>query len=162
MGKRSRQKAGPKAPPATPQSRKERLRERADAASRVAEKQIKERPAAPWDPFPLTELAIFSGIVMLIVGAVMGGDKGKGLIAAGVVLACIGGAETVLREHFGGFRSHAGMIAGFVGAAVLFIGSAVLKIAPGIVLGVAIAVFGLLFSTLRSSFIRKSGGRGVL
>lgn len=162
MGKRSRQRAEPKAQAAGTQTRKERLRERADRASAAAEKQLKERPSAPWDPFPLTELAIFFGIVLVIVGAIVGDQLGKGLITAGVVLACIGGAETALREHFGGFRSHAGLISGFIAVMVLYFSSAVLRVAPGIAAGVAIAVFGLLFPTLRSSFIRKSGGRGVL
>jgi hypothetical protein len=161
MGKRSRQRVAPKAA-TEPQTRKERLRDRADKASRVAEKQLKERPSAPWDPFPLTELSIFAGIVLLVVGAIVRGPTGKGLIAAGAVLACIGGAETALREHFGGFRSHAGLIAGFIAVFVLFFSSAVIRVAPGIAAGLAIGAFGLLFPTLRSSFIRKSGGRGVL
>lgn len=162
MGKRSRQKAAPKPRNVEPQTRKERLRERADAASRVAEKQIKQRPAAPWDPFPLTELAVFSGIVLLIVGLFVPGDTGRGVVAAGVVLACIGGLETAIREHFGGFRSHAGLLAGVVALAILIGTSALLKINSAISAGLAIAVFGLLFPTLRSSFIRKSGGRGVI
>lgn len=162
MGRRSRQRAAPKAPATEPQTRKDRLRERADTASRVAEKQIKQRPAAPWDPFPLTELAVFSGLVLLVVGAFVKGDTGKGLIVAGVVLACLGGIETALREHFGGYRSHAGLLAGIVALGTLVITSAVLDVGPPIRAGIAIAVFGLVFPTLRSSFIRKSGGRGVL
>jgi hypothetical protein len=161
MGKRSRQKAV-KPIKAAPRSRKERLRERADVASRVAEKQIKQRPAAPWDPFPLSELAVLSGLVLLIVGFFVQGSTGKGLIVAGVVLACIGGLETALREHFGGFRSHAGLLAGIVALATLIITTAVLDIGPVIRAGIAIAVFGIVFPTLRSSFIRKSGGRGVI
>ncbi|MBJ7458168.1 MAG: hypothetical protein JHD02_03170 [Thermoleophilaceae bacterium] len=162
MGKRSRQRSAQQAPPSDPQSRKQRLRERADAASRVAEKQIKARPKAPWDPFPLTELAIFAGIVLLVVGVIIEGATGTGLIVSGVVLACIGGLETVMREHFGGYRSHAGTIAGILGAATLMLTSVVLKLPPAVSAAAGIAVFGLLFTTLRSSFIRKSGGRGVL
>lgn len=159
MGKRSRQKAPPRQRDAEPQSRKQRLRERADAASRVAEKQIKERPSAPWDPFPLSELAVFSGIVLLVVGFVV---KSDGLIVAGVVLACIGGIETALREHFGGFRSHAGLLSGIVALATLIITTALMDIGRPIRAAIAITVFALLFPTLRSSFIRKSGGRGVI
>lgn len=162
MGKRSRQKAAPRQRDAEPQSRKERLRERADVASRAAEKQIKERPPAPWDPFPLTELAVFSGIVLLVAGLFVPGGTGRGLVVAGVVLACIGGFETAVREHFGGFRSHAGLLAGIVALATLVATTSLLSLAPAICAGIAIAVFGLLFPTLRSSFIRKSGGRGVI
>lgn len=138
------------------------MRERADVASRVAEKQIKQRPAAPWDPFPLTELAVFSGIVLLIIGLFVPGGTGRGLVVAGVVLACIGGFETAVREHFGGFRSHAGLLSGIVALATLVTTTSLLNLAPVICAGIAIAVFGLLFPTLRSSFIRKSGGRGVI
>lgn len=159
MGKRSRQKAAPGARKADPRTRKERLRERADVASRVAEKQIKARPAAPWDPFPLIELAVFSGIVLLVVGFFI---KNDGVIVAGVVLACIGGLETALREHFGGFRSHAGLLSGIVALAALIITTALLDIGVAIRAAIAIGVFALLFPTLRSSFIRKSGGRGVV
>ena len=162
MGKRSRQKAAPRQRDAEPQSRKERLRERADEASRVAEKQIKQRPAAPWDPFPLTELAIFSGIVLLIIGLFVPGGTGRGLVVAGFVLASIGGLETAIREHFGGFRSHAGLLSGIAALATLIATTSLLNLAPAICAGIAIAVFGLLFPTLRSSFIRKSGGRGVI
>ncbi|MBI2692264.1 MAG: hypothetical protein HYX29_10020 [Solirubrobacterales bacterium] len=162
MGKRSRQKAAPRQRNADPQSRRARLRERADVASRAAEKQIKQRPAAPWDPFPLTELAVFSGIVLLVVGLFVPGDTGRGLVVAGVVLASIGGLETAIREHFGGFRSHAGLLSGIGALATLIATTSLLGISPAIGAGTAIAVFGLLFPTLRSSFIRRSGGRGVI
>ncbi|MGK2877194.1 MAG: hypothetical protein ACSLFF_01245 [Solirubrobacterales bacterium] len=138
------------------------MRDRADAAGRVAEKQIRARPKAPWDPFPLTELAILAGIALLVIGVIIGGSTGDGLIVAGVVLACIGGLETILREHFGGFRSHAGMIAGIFGVTTLMLTSAVLELPRAISAAAGIAVYGLLFTTLRSAFIRKSGGRGVL
>ena len=162
MGKRSRQRAAPRDPKAAPQSRKAALRERADAASRVAERKIKERPAAPWDPFPLTELCIFAGLVLVIVGAVMRGDTGKGLIASGVVLACLGGLETILREQFSGYRSHSGLLAGMAALGTLIVTTAVLKLSAPLRAAIAIAVFGLVFPALRSAFIRKSGGRGVL
>lgn len=162
MGKRSRQRAAPREKPPGPQTRKERARQRADAASRIAERQIKARPQAPWHPFPLTELAIFIGIILVVTGIVMSSDTGKGLIAAGFVLACIGGFETALREHIAGYRSHAGLLAGLAALAALLVTTAVLKITVAVCAAIAIAVFGLVFPALRSSFIRKSGGRGVL
>lgn len=158
MGKRSRQRAvagGKKAD-------KPSLRERTDAASRIAERQIKERPSAPWDPFPLTELAIFTGLVLLIAGAIVRGDTGKGLVVAGVVLACIGGLETIFREHLAGYRSHSGMLAGIAALATLIGSTAVLDLPPTARAAIAIGVFALVFPTLRAAFVRKSGGRGVL
>jgi hypothetical protein len=162
MGKRSRQREAPQTAKAKGHTRKQRLRDQANVATGLAEKQIRERPRAPWDPFPLAELSIFVGILLAIAAAIIGGPMGKGLFAAGVVLACIGGLDTALREHFAGYRTHAGLLAGLVAVLVLFFSSAVLKAPPAIAAGVAIVLFGLLFTTLRSSFIRKSGGRGVL
>jgi hypothetical protein len=160
MGKRSRQRD--QRVPKAEQPPKPSLRERADKASRVAEKQIKQRPPAPWDPFPLAEVAVLSGLVLLVVGALMHGPTGKGLIASGVVLACIGGLETALREHLGGYRSHAGLLAGIAALAALILTTAILDIGVAVRAAIAITVFAITFPTLRNSFIRKSGGRGVL
>lgn len=161
MGKRSRQRSEQRAPKSE-RTPKPSIRERADRASRVAEKQIKARPPAPWDPFPLAEVAVLAGLILLIVGAVMGGQTGTGLIVSGVVLACIGGLETALREHLGGYRSHAGLLAGIASLATLIMTTAIFNIGVAIRAGIAITVFAIAFPTLRNSFIRKSGGRGVL
>ncbi|MFT4048738.1 MAG: hypothetical protein QM648_02765 [Solirubrobacterales bacterium] len=161
MGKRSRQRqqaaGGEK-----PSGEKPSLRQRADAASRVAEKQIKQRPKAPWDPFPLTELAVLSGLILMIVGAIMSGGTGKGLMASGVVLACIGGLDTVLREHLAGYRSHAGLLAGMAALLSLIVSSAIFTVSIPVRAAIAIGVFALVFPALRSNFIRRSGGQGVI
>lgn len=162
MGKRSRRQGGAPGSAGGKGAAKPSLKQRADEASKVAEKRIKERPAAPWDPFPLTELAIFSGIVLLVVGVLVGGQTGKGLIAAGVVLACIGGLETALREHFGGYRPHSGLLAGVAAFAAVALVSLVLGATVPVRAAAGVGVFALVFPTLRSAFIRKSGGRGVL
>lgn len=138
------------------------MRERADEAGRVAERRIKQRPPAPWDPFPLTELAIFSGIVLMLIGIFVSGGTGTGLLVAGVVLACIGGLETALREHFGGFRAHSGLLAGLAALFSLYVTTELLGAGVALRAAVAIAVFGLLFPPLRRAFIRRSGGSGVL
>jgi hypothetical protein len=138
------------------------LRQKSARAGNQAQRMLKERPPAPWDPFPLTELSIFFGIVLLVVGIVLGGSTGKGLLASGFVLVCIGGLETMLREHFGGFRSHAGVLATIVGALALVITTAVLNIGIPARAAIVIAVFVTVYPALRRGFIRKSGGRGVL
>jgi hypothetical protein len=171
MGKRSRRQGGesPEAAPAPPpirgsgaRARKARLKERAANASVQAEKMIKQRPAAPWDPFPLTELSIFFGFVLFIAGAVIGGGSGKGLMASGVVLICIGGLETMLREHFSGYRSHAGVLTGMLALAVLIFTTAVFKIGIAVRGALVIGVFVVVYPALRRGFIRKSGGQRVL
>src|SRR5215210_983021 len=67
-----------------------------------------ERPRAPWHPVPLVELSVLVGLVLLVVGFVtgIGTDGGRLALLSGMVLASLGGLDTVLREHFAGFRSH--------------------------------------------------------
>jgi hypothetical protein len=171
MGKRSRRQRAAEAPQeaaAEPirgsgaRARKARLQQKGSRAGGQAHRRLKERPPAPWDPFPLTELSIFFGIVLLIIGIVVGGSIGKGLLASGFLLVCIGGLETMLREHFGGFRSHAGVLSTLVGALALVLTTAVLNIGIPARAAIVIAVFVTIYPALRRGFIRKSGGRGVL
>jgi hypothetical protein len=65
-----------------------------------------DRPPAPWGSFPLVELCVLVGIVMLLIGLIAGGDRGPLLIGIGLALAGLGGLELAIREHFAGFRSH--------------------------------------------------------
>ena len=168
MGKRSRKQPAAGPPPEQPirgsgaRARKARLRQRASAATEQAERSIKQRPPAPWDPFPLMELAVFCGLVLLVAGAVVGGPTGKGVIAAGVMLACIGGLDTALREHFGGYRSHAGLLAGLLALLLLIVSAALFKASLGVGAAIMIGAFCAVFPALRRGFIRKAGGRGVL
>jgi hypothetical protein len=138
------------------------LRERAERANSVAEKRIRERPKAPWDPFPLTELAILAGIVLMVAGILVGEQLGKGLMAAGVTLACIGGLETALREHFAGYRAHSGLLASILALLALGISASVFNADVAIQAGLGVGVFAIAFPALRGAFIRRSGGHGVL
>ena len=70
-----------------------------------------ELPPAPWGSFPLAELTILAGIVMLGVGIFGGSPTALGV---GVVLACLGGMEVAIREHLAGYRSHTTLLAGAV------------------------------------------------
>lgn len=163
MGKRSRQPRTAAEPKPTGRAgRRAELKRRADEASRVAEAKLKDRPKAPWDPFPLMELAIFFGLILLVVGALVGDNLGNGLMAAGLVLACIGGLDTILREHFNGFRPHSGMLAGIAALLALIVSTSVLTIGIAPRAAIAIGVFALLFPVLRRDYIRRADGRGVL
>jgi hypothetical protein len=122
-----------------------------------------ERPQAPWGSFPLTELAILVGLIMLVVGFLSGGFGGTLAIAVGISLAAIGGLELAIREHFSGYRSHSTLLAGacavatagaVTGIAVLAFGS-VIPLIP-VVAGALAFVPALL--TMRSAFQRASGG----
>ena len=118
-----------------------------------------ERPKAPWHPFPLVELCVLVGIVLIVIGLIVGFDSDRGQLAlvCGVLLASLGGLDTALREHFNGYRSHSSVLAGLPGvlaAAALFFARA-----PWIAVAVGAAlVFGLAFWGFRTAFRRRSGG----
>jgi uncharacterized integral membrane protein len=117
-----------------------------------------ERPPAPWGSFPLAELTVLAGIVVLAIG-VLGGDLTA--IAVGVVLAGLGGLEVSVREHFAGYRSHTTLLAGTV--FVLLTGS--LYYLAGLILAICLAAgataFLAAFLALRRAFQRASGGLSV-
>src|SRR5439155_12275876 len=157
MGKRSRKRGAPVAPP-PPTAAAEPRRARVDApVSRRA--RMGEAPPAPWSPFPLTELVILLALVMLAIGFLSGGGRRGVLVGIGLVLASLGGGELALREHFSGFRSHTTLLAtlsGFLaGAALVAVG-----VPKAAVLVVAIVVAVAAFPLLRRAFMRRSGGLG--
>ena len=114
-----------------------------------------ERPPAPWGNAPLAELAIFAGIVCLVVGVV---GTHYTVIGIGVALAGIGGMEVAIREHFAGYRSHTTLLAGFVFVVVV----AVLFYEVGLVLAYALPIgavcFAVAFYLARRAFQHASGG----
>lgn len=114
-----------------------------------------ERPPAPWGTFPLAELTILAGIVLLGIGFV---SQSPPAIAVGAVLGALGGLEVSVREHFAGYRSHTTLLAGV--AFVLVTG--LLFYAAGTILAIALAAgivaFLASFILLRKVFRRASGG----
>src|ERR671922_2296263 len=70
-----------------------------------------ERPPAPWGSFPLSELMILIGVVLIVWGVLSGRD-GQDRFIAGLAVASLGGAELALREHLAGYRSHSTLLAG--------------------------------------------------
>jgi hypothetical protein len=116
-----------------------------------------ERPPAPWGSFPLVEVAVLAGIVILVVGLVTGGDRGPLLIGIGLGLAGLGGLELAIREHFAGFRSHSALLAGVPALAVLAMLFYTETLSPGARVGVAVAVFAASAYGLVTMFRRKAG-----
>jgi hypothetical protein len=118
-----------------------------------------ERPKPPWHPFPLVELCVLVGIVLIVIGLIVGFDSDRGQLAlvCGVLLASLGGLDTAVREHFNGYRSHSSVLAGLPGvvaaAALFFARAPWIAVAAG-----AALVFGLAFWAFRTAFHRRSGG----
>jgi hypothetical protein len=154
MGKRSRKRGVPSAPPSTAEPVRARAAEPVSRRARMA-----DAPKAPWSPFPLTELVILLSLVMLAIGFFSSGDRRGVFIGIGLVLASLGGGELALREHFAGFRSHTMLIAALCGFAAGAL-TLVLGASKGAVLAVAVAVAVVAVPFLRRAFMRRSGGLG--
>ncbi|MGH2980473.1 MAG: hypothetical protein ACRDKV_00320 [Solirubrobacterales bacterium] len=119
-------------------------------------------PQAPWGSFPLTELAILVGIVIMTAGF-FGALGGILAIVVGITLAGLGGLELAVREHFAGYRSHSGLLA--LGCAVLT--AAVLtalsylafsSVIPLIPVAAGALVFVPALIAMRGAVRRASGG----
>jgi hypothetical protein len=169
MGRRSR-KRGESTRAERDAARSERARQRAlaEASGRPAgarkprpgRPSLDERPGAPWGSFPLSELVIFLGIVLIIWGALKGSD-GERFIFAGLVIASLGGGELALREHMAGYRSHSSLLAGaaaFVTVTAVALGLGPVKV--WVLLALGVGVFAATFYAMRELFKRRSGGLG--
>ena len=149
MGRRSRKRA------VTTRAERDAARREAPPARRPGS----QRPPAPWGSFPLSELVILAGLVVLVWGFLSGGDQAGERIGAGLVLASLGGGELALREHLAGFRSHSSLLSGvaaFVVVTAVAIALGPVKVWVLLILGVA--VFGGTFHAMRELFKRRSGG----
>ena len=115
---------------------------------------------APWGSFPLSELVILIGLVLILWGAASGSGGGR-MLVAGLVIASLGGGELALREHMAGYRSHSSLLAGvaaFVAVTIVALGLGPVQLWMLVVLGVA--VFAGTFYAMRELFKRRSGGLG--
>src|SRR5215212_10623710 len=104
MGRRSRKRGD-----STRAERDAARRER--SATPAPRRPTSARPAAPWGSFPLSELVILIGLVLILWGAARG-SGGEEMLASGLVIASLGGGELALREHMAGYRSHTSLLAG--------------------------------------------------
>jgi hypothetical protein len=143
-------------------SRKARLEGRpaAAAATPARAPSPAEAPRAPWHPFPLVELCVLIGLVLIGVGLFSLSERRGGvLIVCGLALGSLAGLDTVLREHFAGLRSHTTLLAG-VPAVVVAVVASFAGAPPAVVLAGAGVVFAGAFAGFRRAFGRASGGVG--
>jgi hypothetical protein len=121
---------------------------------------LAERPPPLWAPFPLTELLVLAGIVLMVWGFLDGGGRAaNGKLAAGLAVASIAGLELAVREHVTGFRSHTTLLAGGIAiATIVTLGLGVGIDTLGPLLIAAVAAFAGSFVALRRLFKRRSGG----
>jgi hypothetical protein len=152
MGRRSRKRGGLSTRVERDAARRERPPRRRPAS---------ERPQAAWGSFPLSELVILAGIAVMVWGFLSGQEKGDERVAAGLLIASLGGGELALREHLAGFRSHSALLAGvatFAVVTVVAVGFGPVKL--WVLLLAGAAVFGGAFYAMRELFKRRSGGLG--
>ena len=138
-------------------------KQRAQAEPAIRRTARDERPLGPWGSFPLTELTILVGLVMLILGFLRSDASGTVLIAIGISIAALGGLELAIREHFAGYRSHSALLAFAcaVGAGAALVILALLifgEVIPAVAVAAGAVAFVPAFIALRGAFRRASGG----
>jgi hypothetical protein len=134
MGRRSRKRGDPAPAPASPRP----VPARRDAR-RTSSAGAGDRPRAPWHPFPLVELCVLIGLVLIVWGLFRADeDSGRVMLLCGMALASLAGLETALREHFSGYRSHALLLAAL--PAVLVAGTLFFARAPWVTIPIAAAL----------------------
>jgi hypothetical protein len=148
--------------------RDEARRRRADAVASGATPRragargrpsIDERPPPLWGSFPLSELAVFVSIVMLVGSFFVRGTTGGYMFVCGLLLGTLAGLEVSIREHFTGFRSHSSLLGGALAiATITVVAYTAGKVFVPILLAIGLAVFALAFWSLREAFRRRSGG----
>ncbi len=116
-----------------------------------------ERPKAPWHPVPLVELSVLVGIVLIIIGLLNADERnGQTALVLGLLLASLGGLDTILREHFNGYKSHSLVLAALPAVAVAGILYFARAPWPALVAAAALTFAGAIYGA-REAFRRRAG-----
>src|SRR5215216_2587273 len=113
------------------------------------------RPRAPWGDFPLSEIVIFVGILLLIAGFFVHPPQGFVMIAVGLGLGSLAGLELSVREHFAAYRSHTLLLSAAVGVPVFGVLFVATKLSPAICAIAGLLSFGAAAWLLTSAFRRR-------
>ncbi len=110
-----------------------------------------ERPPGIFGGVPVSEFAIFAGLVALVIGLI---DHGGPALEVGIIVMALGVTEVTAREHFSGFRSHATLLA-FMPAVIVEAAYALIVGVPSqriLLLVPAVPIFALCYWLLRRHF----------
>ncbi len=115
-------------------------------------------PPSPFGGLPISEVAIFAGLVGVIVGIIEGGGPA---LVVGIIVCALGVMEVTGREHMSGYRAHTVMLAGVPAAAlgaglVAVFGEPQLRV---LLLLPVVPVYVVLFWFLRKRFVRARQAR---
>jgi hypothetical protein len=153
--KRRRRPSGPQPAPAQPSAVVLDDAQRARAARRRAGT---DRPPALWGDFPLSEIVIFVGLLLLVAGFFVSPPQGFVMIAVGLALGSLAGLELAVREHFAGYRSHTLVLSAAVGIPLFGVLFAATKVPVPICLAAGAVAFGGSAWLFTQAFRRRSGG----
>jgi hypothetical protein len=153
--KRRRRQSGPQPAPAEPSAVVLDDAQRARAARRRAGD---DRPPAPWGEFPLSEIVIFIGLLLLIAGFFVSPPQGFVMIAVGLGLGSLAGLELSVREHFAGYRSHTLVLSAAVGVPLFGLLFVATKAPIPICIAAGAGAFGGSAWLFTQAFRRRSGG----
>lgn len=157
MGKRSRRRAGLRGPAA----RSGVAAERAPYVPPPDRRSRKlDAPKAAWAPFPLGELAILAGIVLIVVGFSLGGDRAGRLLVLGFSLVSVAGLELAIREHLAGYRSHSTLLGGATAILLVLPLFFLTSVPYEVLLVLGVVFFATAFQALRTLFARRTQGLG--
>ncbi len=111
-----------------------------------------ERPPGPFGGVPVSEFAIFAGLLALIIGVLR---HAVPALIGGVVLCLLGVTEVTSREHLSGYRSHTVLLAAIPAVVaefviVLTVGTPAVRV---LLLVPVAAVFGVCAWFLRRRFL---------
>ncbi len=163
---RKRRNAGsaPRAVPSPRRDRRAELRASSEQERRRSTRQLGtegERPPSPFGGFPVSEIAIFAGLVGIVVWLIGGGTAA---LVVGLAVCALGVLEVTGREHFSGFRSHTMLLAAIPSVAV---GIGIVSVIGGhqnrapLLIAVAGPIFAFLFWLLRKRFLTARQARVV-
>ena len=130
----------------------------ADPVVRPAHRRPGDRPRAPWGSFPLSEMVVFVGVVVLIAGFFVAPPQGFVMIAVGLGLGSLAGLELSVREHFAGYRSHTLLLSAAIGVPILGVLFVATRISTPICVAAGVVAFGGSAWLFTQAFRRRSGG----